>query len=315
MTAGLRILLCLLPAVAAGALRTARAGETILQYGFDFTSGSVQSNGGGLILNDCGPDFPSFPTRGNGGTYTPDIPPRVRFATGTGSVSLATGAFSTNFSGAGSGVRPVHFTEILQWQGVTVEFWMKGGPAKGVVLTLSGSYEFSAKPGGLRWGNGLNSNEVTGSLTNQDWHHAAGILARPRAVGTALEADLILYIDGVLQGTYPGSSWPHNLSRGLAAGNHPMLNVDTPWTGKIYEPRISAGVLTPEEFMCYPSAAAPPASASAAPPVAAAEPAKHDALAVTIAWITSAFAVLCAVVAALALRSRRRAIRSLQRRS
>ena len=90
---------CRHPLCAAGlalCASAASAGEPFLQFGFDYTSGSVQSCGGGLVLNDASSRFHGYPAHGNGGTYTADLPPRVRFATGQGSLDLATGSCSND---------------------------------------------------------------------------------------------------------------------------------------------------------------------------------------------------------------------------
>jgi hypothetical protein len=66
-----------------------------------------------------------------------------------------------------------------------------------------------------------------------------------------LVADVQLFVDGQLIGTYAGSTFSSDLQRGTSVGNHPLLNtqsINSPFTGLVYEPRITLGALNPAQF-------------------------------------------------------------------
>ncbi len=238
-------------ALCAAGIHPATAGVTVVQYGFDFTTGTVESQG--PVANDAGASFAASASRGNGGTYSPDLPAKRRFTTGIGSLDLASGSISSNPDGATEGFGPVDFEDIVDHGGLTIEVWAKGrGTGNSIILTLSGTHMLYATPTGVKWINEFNQLGIEAE-TGTGWHHLAGIVSNPVISDEGLRGDMSFYVDGVLRGTVTGTQWFHDLSRGIAVGNHPLKGVNNPFTGRVYEPRLSLGVLTPEEFTIMPA--------------------------------------------------------------
>ena len=231
---------------------------TILQYGFDFTTGAV-ANHGGIVRDDSGNGRSAAVLGGNGGTYTNDRPNGIKLqnTTGIGSLNLATGSITTDSTGAQSGQGVVSWADILHNGGLTMEVWVKGGTGSGdrVILTVAGTYSLQATTKGVAFVNGWAGHQkavATADLTG--WHHVAGILAHARSSGSALVAELQLYVDGRLQATYPGV-FSSDSQLGTSVGNHPQLNsmgIDAAFTGLVFEPRITLGRLNPAQFTIKP---------------------------------------------------------------
>jgi len=227
-------------------------GDPFIQYGFDYTSGTVQDHGS--VINDANPGtFNSGSIRrGNGGTYTSDIPTNTQFTTGIGSLDTSTGAFRTG-TGATSGEGVVSYSDIVGAGGLTMEAWAKGGN-NGLILSIAGAYNIAGAANGYRVFNGFRelTDFVAVEMDRSEWTHLALVMANPFFNDADdLVADLMFYVNGVHVGTFEASNFPklNDLTRGLAVGDHPLSIVTTvSFHGLIYEPRISLGALTPDQF-------------------------------------------------------------------
>jgi len=244
--------------IAAPTMAVAQTG-TLLQYGFDATSEAVGVPGihpaSGDVHDDSGNGRDGYVLGGNGGVYTNDIPNtnKLQNCTGIGSVILATGSITTDPTGAQSGTGIVSWTDIIRNGGLTMETWVKGGGGSGLIFTIAGEYNIYATATGVGCANGFNgNNKVEAALDSTQWHHVAAEFINPSLNSSGqLVADLQLYVDGQLQGTYAGSVFNSDLQRGTSLGNHPLLNtlsINSPFTGLVFEPRITLGAVSPTQF-------------------------------------------------------------------
>jgi prepilin-type N-terminal cleavage/methylation domain-containing protein len=237
--------------IAAPTMVVAQTG-TLLQYGFDFTSGSVANSG--TVQDDSGNGRNGFVLGGNGGVYTNDLPAtnKLQYCTGIGSLNLASGSITTDPTGAQSGAGVLGWTDILRNGGLTMEVWAKGGGGSGRIFTIAAEYLLTATTNGVSCGNGLAGDGVSAAVDMTQWHHLAAEFVNPSLNGSSqLVADLQLYVDGQMKGTYTGSVFSSDLQRGASLGNHPLLNslnINEPFTGLVYEPRITLGALSPALF-------------------------------------------------------------------
>ena len=238
--------------------------NSILQYGFDHTSGTVDGNGGSVI-NDAMPGtHDSVTIQAPGGTYSADIPTaNVQNATGIGSLDVTGTAISTASSlGQGSGQGITTATDVFNAGGLTMEVWVKdmslttgGGP--GLALNMGGMYVLGvAANGQIGFFHGDNSNDLswTTAQDTSDWTHLAVVMETTDP--DALSYDTITaYVNG--SPIYSGShTFPWFLDRAASVGNH---QYDLGWgslDGLVYEPRISLGALIPSQFT-YGTASAP----------------------------------------------------------
>ena len=119
--------------VIAGVLGTCLAAATgaqaaVLQYGYDFTTGDVTSQGN-LVNDDSGSGFHAVTKTinggGNGGNYSADVPASAlrQFTTGIGSVNTTTGSHQTNANNI------INNGQILAAGGLTFEAWIKPNAA------------------------------------------------------------------------------------------------------------------------------------------------------------------------------------------
>ncbi len=226
-----------------------QAPAALVQYGFDFTSGSVQTNGG-TVSNDGTGSFNAGILRGDGGTYSSDIPAAGlrQFTTGTGSLSTGSGAIRTG-TGAFSGEGVVSNAAITAAGGLTLEIWVKGGN-NGTAFTVAGAFGISGSATGYTMFNGANvaSEIVTAPADRTVWTHVAAVYANPSQNGVNLNTDMQLYINGVLAGT-KATVIPFDLTRGLGVGDHPLFpGGGDAFNGLLYEPRVSLGALQPPAF-------------------------------------------------------------------
>lgn len=302
----------------------ADAAGKYLQYSFAYTSGSVQSRGGGRVVNECVPFHSAYPLRGNGGTYSPDIPGpgRARFSSGKGSLILSTGSLAARMDDSPEKkAQFLGFPEVMGNEGFTMEVWVKGGGPDGMIMTSSGVFALESTSNGLRWVSGFQQlDHVKADFDKKEWHHVACILEIPQQAGQELVGNLVLYVDGEFKGRRKGARFLKDHQLAFCLGDHPRGNINQAWTGQIYEPRVSLGVLTPDEFMCFPPAK--PGSAQAGVATAAstslsgAEAADGMAgggrSAVALAWIMSAVALLSAAAAWHAFRTRKIALQELR---
>ena len=238
-------------------LRPGLAGTTVIQYGFDFTSGTVQANGG-TVTNDAG-DFYHAYNIGNGGTYSADLPPLRRFTTGVGSLLFGGGVIVCNPDTNAGSLEP-NFTNIISNGGLTMEIWVKGNASTDLnVIMASQNYVLYSTATGARWANHYSNNGVNAAFDRTVWHHLAGVLYNPVMTDGNLRADMRFYVDGVLAGTFTGSVWGSDSTPRVGVGTHPVYSIYSGFRGLVYEPRVTLGVLTPGMFTTFP--AVPPAPA------------------------------------------------------
>jgi hypothetical protein len=261
--------LAITAAAAALAPHGAGAATTVLHYGFDATSGSVNSNGG-FVTDRSGLGNNGTWLTGDGGTYSDDIPAASlrQFTTGIGSLDTSTGAVSTDPAGLTSGAglflpngNKLSHDDIATAGGLTLEAWSKGGTSPGgggrLILSIYGAYNLRMTSEGVVFDNGFTapSDALAAGVDTSQWRHYAGVLSNAVLDGTNLTADLAIYVDGTLAGAVTGSVFAGDLSRGAVIGDHPLANslgIKEPFDGLVYEPRITLGALSPEEFTVVP---------------------------------------------------------------
>ena len=241
-------------------------GTPKLQWGFDFTSGTVQSNGS-LVLDDSGSNNFGLllaPGSGVGGTYTADIPTagsgvgQAQNVTGIGSLDVTGAVGVSTGSGAFSGQSPNGLTaaEIEAAGGLTYEVWVKnvsaGSAARAFLVSLGAMHGIGVQPGiGVHFFYGDNGSVFLAPPTPVDtteWTHVAGVMVVKPGTGAREFSRIRLYVNGVPVAENPtGRVFPWFLTRGAGIGKHPVVNAN-PADGLIYEPRITLGTLTPAEF-------------------------------------------------------------------
>jgi len=246
----------------------ASAGTTVLQYGFDFTSGTVADNGGS-VADDSGHGNDGkldAPGRGNGGTYTADIPTagtavgQAQNVTGIGSLditgpnalSTGTGAFS------GEALNGLSAADIGAAGGITYEIWVKNVANvtdNAHLLVLGGMHGIAIDPvrgiGAIYGDNGKPILTPPSPIDTTEWTHIAITMATTDPDSKAF-TNISLYVNGVLVAEdSEGHTFPWFLTRGAGIGKHPVLDSDDA-DGLVYEPRISAGILDPSDFTVVP---------------------------------------------------------------
>lgn len=245
-------------------------GTPKMQWGFDFTSGTVQDNGG-TVDDDSGSSNPGkllSPGCGTGGTYTSDIPTagtaigQARLVTGIGSldvtgpggVSTGTGAYS------GQALNGLSAAAIEAAGGLTYEIWVKNASSTlgGNLIGLGGMHGIGVRPNvgiGFYWGDNSEFMAPATPIDTTDWTHIAAVMVVKPGTGTKQYSKITLYVNGLrVAEDADGRTLPWFLERGAGVGIHPVLIADDA-DGLLYEPRISAGTLTPAEF----TVVAPPA--------------------------------------------------------
>ena len=231
----------------------AEAGTAILQYGFDYTSGTVAASGN--VNDDSGSGNAGLVFFGDGGSYSADIPTaNVQNATGVGSLDTSTGYLSTNTSGAFSGTGIVDFADIIGAGGLTVESWFKGGDASGAfqgLIEVAGAYNLGGAGGEVGFEDGFSGTptvlEFGVPLDTSVWNHAAVVLSNPVASGIGLDVTVSVYHNGSVVDSGPRHVI-QNLDRAGGVGGHGVFAGPDQFTGLIYEPRVSLGALPPGDF-------------------------------------------------------------------
>jgi len=255
------ILLSAMLAVFAGA---APAQTTALQYGFDFTSGTVADHGG-TVTDDTGNGNAGkllAPGRGNGGTYTNDIPDASirQFTTGIGSLDIGGGnALSTGTGAtAGEALNGLSAAQVGAAGGITYELWVKNAShasAGGHLLVLGGMHGIAIDAGkgvGVLYGDGGEPFLAPATpIDTSAWTHIAVTMATTDPDAKDF-TNISLYVDGAkVAEDADGHTFPWFLERGLGVGKHGVFDGDDA-DGLIYEPRISVGVLDPSQFTIVP---------------------------------------------------------------
>ena len=224
----------------------------ILQYGFDFTSGTVASNGP-PVNDDSGSGNHGLVLQGNGGTYGADIPTAmVQNATGVGSLDVTGTALSTaNSLGVGSGQGITTAADVFNAGGLTMEVWVKDavGTGPGLALNMGGMYALGvAANGQIGFFHGDNTNDLswTTAQATSSWTHLAVVMETtdPSAMNYHT---ITAYVDGSPIHS-AGHTFPWFLDRATSVGNHQYNLGWGPMDGLVYEPRISLGALDPSEF-------------------------------------------------------------------
>jgi len=230
--------------------------STILQFGFDSTSGSVA-----VPVNDDSGNgkHGSNLIHSTSMAYSADIPSNTQFSTGAGSIDLTgtAAAISTAASvGVGSGQGIVSASDIVTAGGLTMEVWIKNPGASvtnlGAALNYGGMYVLGySNTGKIGFYHGANGEEtwMTSAYTAGEWNHLAVVLSGPNAGATSY-SNVSSYLNGEL--IHSGAlSLPWFLSRATSVGNHQYGDWGN-YEGLIYEPRISTGALTPSQFTYVP---------------------------------------------------------------
>ncbi len=242
-----------------------------IQWGFDYTSGTVASQNGGVIEND-----------GTGGSalggealyatpeYSSDIPlaSRTQFVTGIGSVDVSTGGSTgpASIQVIGTTSNLGSSADMIAAGGLTTEVWVKR-------LDTGSWYDERVFQLGNDW-YGLTTSEtyVEGISATSGWPHPQYVFPVDTATSLnnkwthlALVYDVepgdgddifSLYINGeqVAQqvGTRVVGSLDYVPDLDNAGANHITFGNNEGTTkgfkGLIYEPRITLGVLSPSEF-------------------------------------------------------------------
>ncbi len=229
---------------------------TILQYGFDYTSGTVDGNGGSVI-NDANPGtYNSVTIQAPGGTYSADVPSAyiTQDTTGIGSLDVTGTAISTaNSLGVGTGQGITTAADVFNAGGLTMEVWVKdiaattGNP--GLALNMGGMYVLGvAANGQIGFFHGDNSNDLswTTAQDTSSWTHLA-VVMETTDPGAMDYHTITAYVNG--SPIYADShTFPWFLDRATSVGNH-QYNVGWgPMNGLVFEPRVTLGALAPEDF-------------------------------------------------------------------
>ena len=255
-----------------GFLLGGSASAAVLQYGYDYTSGSVSSQGN-VVNDDSGSGNHgraiTTPGGGDGGTYSADIPAASlrQNTTGIGSVNTSVASHVTN------AVNVLNNAQVAAAGGLTFEAWIKPntGPLPTTdrqILSESGAMALQTRgtgtppPAGrigVIWFMSGSNHTVHAAVDQGEWTHLAGVLRNAVLQDDGdIEADMEFYVNGVLAGERldsvmtTGANWPINntgatpLNRGIAVGNHPTVALN--FQGLVYEPRVSLGALDPSEF-------------------------------------------------------------------
>ena len=256
------------------------AGAADLQWGFDFTSGEVTNQNGGVVDNDgtgganlAGQVYPGAQTP----VYTDDIPPVEwrRNTAGVGAVNLQSPP-----DGDVGHLRTVGTTSDLGTAadlraagGITVEAWVRHlepNPGGDDYIVSVGDWYVLCDAGatapqggsdsyGSRYKLLMNSSSrpTPGYPISEEakmaagWTHVAAVLI----TGTGDNNTSRLYVDGILRSEKTGLLDSDVDVIDLVAarnicvgGHHTFPAVANRFQGLVYEPRITLGVLTPEQF-------------------------------------------------------------------
>jgi Concanavalin A-like lectin/glucanases superfamily len=244
--------------IAAGLAGPAVAATNILQYGFDATFGDVAvpvNDDSGALHHGTHLLFGAAPT------YSGDIPTagtapgQARNVTGVGSVDFTGTAAcisTANSANQTSGQGIVTAAQIAAAGGLTMEVWVKNPSStdvvttQGTALTLGGMHLLGEQDGRIGW---INNNASTAWTTNQfvpgQWNHLAVVMKTSDPTANAY-TDISSYLNGVLIHSAP-HTFPWFLDRAAAVGNHQFDNWGN-YEGLVYEPRITLGALTPQQF-------------------------------------------------------------------
>ena len=265
-----------------------------MKWGFDYTSGTVASQGG-TVADDSGNANPGLllaPGHGDGGNYSADIPVagaaigQAKDVTGTGSLNLTGAVGLCTGSGAftGQALNGLSAAAIEAAGGITYEIWVKnisGTGQYGAVMTLAGMHSIRYNPAdglAFAYGDGSSAPISYGLMDTPEWTHLAAVMVATPGTGAKSYSRIMIYVNGVKVGEHAnGHTFPWFLERGASVGMHPVLGGDNV-SGMIYEPRLTAGTLTPQEF----TVVAPPAGIFAPASVKGTNQGDLDELTITV---------------------------------
>lgn len=227
-----------------------------IQLGFDFASGAVAAQNGGVVVDDSGAPGSSFEVGLGNPTYSGIVPPanNLQNATGIGSVDLGGGQHNLQsiLTVAESGLTEAAITAA---GGVTMEAWINvnSTPGRGTILGIGDAFVLETNTNVLRLLTNSSSNPTPTILiddavkANGEWIHLAGVFSiNPGPNNTSA-----IFMNGELIDFEGGLSFIPVLdavgNRRVTIGtgsNFPQFVFD----GHVFEPRISLGALTPDQF-------------------------------------------------------------------
>ncbi len=243
-------------AIALGIVVQARA-STILQYGFDATSGNVVAP----VNDDSGTGNDGYVVHSaTAPVYSSDIPVNTQFVTGIGSVDFSNTAAAISTSNAvGGSAAPsiLSAADVFNAGGLTMEVWIKNASdgsataAGGMALTIGGMYNLGVGNDGsigYFYGDGKPGADFRVNQSTSEWTHLAVVMETTDPAAQAYDV-ITSYIDGVV--IHSGAhSFPWFLDRATAVGNHQYADWND-YEGLVYEPRVSLGALATSEFTFY----------------------------------------------------------------
>ncbi len=259
-------LLSIVQPVLAAALAHSTFAAPVLQYGFDFTTGTVASNGGSITDDSGNGNHGTLINvgRGNGGTYSSDIPTvNVQNVTGISSLDITGGnALSTSPTAgstfSGEALVGATAADVDAAGGLTYELWVKNvsnASSGGHLLVLGGMHGIAvhATAGvGFIYGDDTSFLTPATAIDTTTWTHIAVTMASTTVnthPGEMTFSNISLYENGVkVAEDADGHTFGFGfLERALGVGKHGVFDGDDA-NGLIYEPRVSLGVLDSSQF-------------------------------------------------------------------
>jgi len=234
-----------------------RGDATRLQYGFDYTSGFIAEHDGGLINDDSGSDYPGAVLY-HEPSYNPDIPPvaLTKFCSGIGSLDVRGDHHAIQSRDA----EIITVEDLGKSGGLTIEAWAKQTSTRdyGTIISLGDSVSIVSQTIGTDSYRIVLDDVSTPApsypISDTDkvaagWTHLAAVI-RNYTGGATPSGTAELWINGKLKASTPITSAP-DLNQGITAGMGSRTGSTSGiwrWDGLIYEPRITARTLDPEEF-------------------------------------------------------------------
>ena len=234
-----------------------RGPTTRLQYGFDYTNEAVADYDSGIINDDSNSDYPGM-VLFHIPSYSPDVPPipLTKFCTGIGSLDVrgdhhAIESLDSNI---------MMIEDLENSGGLTLEVWAKQTSTReyGTILSLGDSVSIVSQTTGTDSYrivlDDVSTSAPTFPISDAEkaaagWTHLAAVI-RDYTGGASPSGTAELWINGKLKDSVPITTAP-DLNRGITAGMGSRTDSTSGiwrWDGLIYEPRITARALTPEEF-------------------------------------------------------------------
>lgn len=134
---------------------------------------------------------------------------------------------------------------IAAFGGYTLESWVylegtSGSTQK--IIDLEGYDNIRVNPGTTLVSFNVAGTGINADIGLNEWHHVAGVLDADAGLA-------MLYVDGELIGSAAASAVRSmdTLNRGIGFGSHPLGGEYV--HGLLFEPRVSLGALTPDQFL------------------------------------------------------------------